>query len=84
MLINFRKAFNTISHNYILKSLEFFNFSDYMINIAETLLTGRHGSVLTDTGQTQNFSFDSGTPLEGVAFADGTSKFINELQTNPK
>ena len=33
-----------------------------MINVAETLLTGRCGSVLTDTGQTPNFSFDSGTP----------------------
>merc|ERR1711911_14803 len=62
VLIDFRKAFDTISHNYILKSLKFFNFSDYMINVAETLLTGRCGSVLTDTGQTPNFSFDSGTP----------------------
>ena len=31
VLIDFRKAFDTISHNYILKSLKFFNGSDYMI-----------------------------------------------------
>ena len=47
-LAEFLKAFNTISHNYILKSLKFFNFCDYMIYVVETLLTGRCASVLTD------------------------------------
>ena len=55
VLIDFRKAFDTISHSYILKSLKFFNFSDYMIDVAETLLTGRRGSVLIDTGFFANF-----------------------------
>ena len=42
-LIDFRKAFDKVSHRFILESLAFFNFGPNFIAQIKTLLSGRRG-----------------------------------------
>jgi hypothetical protein len=46
LLIDFSKAFDSISHDYIYESLKFFNFREYFIKIVKTMLTGRTCTVI--------------------------------------
>ena len=59
--IDFTKAFDCISHDYVISVLKFFNFGDKMLKMAKTLLSGRTGSIITEDGLSPSFPFLSGT-----------------------
>ena len=61
ILVDFTKAFDRVSHDFVSSVLEFFNFGPKMMQIAKTLLTGRHGSIITEAGLSPSFAFNSGT-----------------------
>lgn len=86
-LIDFRKAFDTISHNYIIETLKFFNFGEKMINITKTLQSGRCGSILTEDGHSPTFNFDSGiaqgAPESAYLFCIGLEPLLIKLKLCP-
>jgi hypothetical protein len=53
ILIDFSKAFDSISHSYIYESLSFFNFGKYFIKMVRTMLTGRTCTVMIDGFETK-------------------------------
>ena len=61
MLCDFRKAFDSIGHEFLLKTLKFFNFGDNFIKIIKTIITGRVGNILIDNIPNSAFDFLSGT-----------------------
>jgi exonuclease III len=69
--IDFRKAFDTLSHSFIIESLKFFGFGDHMLNIIKTILTGRVGAILTEDGLSKIFEF-----LSGSGQGDSISAFL--------
>ena len=67
LLIDFSKAFDSISHNYIYESLSFFNFGDYFIKIVKTMLTGRTCTVMIDGFETKSFKIERCVPQGDTA-----------------
>ena len=54
--IDFKKAFDSVCHDFIIASLQYFGFGPIMMNIARKILSGRVGSV----GAGDCFSFSQG------------------------
>ena len=50
LAIDFKKAFDSVSHEYILEILKFFNYSDYMIKIVRTTMKKKIAGILTESG----------------------------------
>ena len=69
--IDFKKAFDSVGHEFIIETLKFFNFSPYMIKIFECLCKGREGTILTEEGFTKFFNIAC-----GVAQGDSPSGLI--------
>ena len=67
ILIDFSKAFDSISHDYIYESLKKFNFGDYFIKIVKTMLTGRTCTVMVDGYETNPFRIERGVPQGDTA-----------------
>ena len=67
LLIDFSKAFGSISHNYIYESLSFFNFGEHSIKIVRTMLTGRTCTVMIDGFETKSFKIERGVPQGDTA-----------------
>ena len=67
LLIDFSKAFDSISHDYIYESLKFFNFGEYFIKIVKTMLTGRTCTVMVDGYETKPFRIERGVPQGDTA-----------------
>ena len=67
LLIDFSKAFDSISHDYIYETLRFFNFGDYFIKIVKTMLTGRTCTVMIDGFETKPFNIERGVPQGDTA-----------------
>ena len=67
LLIDFSKAFDSISHAYIYETLKFFNFGDYFIKIVKTMLTGRTCTVMIDGYETKPFNIERGVPQGDTA-----------------
>lgn len=61
VLLDFSKAFDNIEFDFMIKTLRFFGFGNYMIQILRTILTGRTGGILTKEGLTELFEFLSGS-----------------------
>ena len=61
VLCDFSKAFDKIEHDFMTKTLLFFGFGQYMIQILKTILTGRVGGILTKEGLTALFDFLCGS-----------------------
>ena len=61
VLCYFSKAFDKIEHDFMTKTLLFFGFGQYMIQILKTILTGRVGGILTKEGLTALFDFLCGS-----------------------
>ena len=59
--IDFKKAFDSVGHDFILATLKYFGFGPIMINIARTILSGRVGGIITAEGLTRLFFFLSGS-----------------------
>ena len=86
-LIDFRKAFDSISHNYVIETLNFFNFGEKILNITKTLQSGRCGSILTEDGHSPTFNFLSGiaqgAPESAYLFCIGLEPLLIKLKMCP-
>ena len=49
LVIDFKKAFDSLSHEYLLEILKFYNISPYMIAIFETMIKNKQADILTDS-----------------------------------
>ena len=61
LLLDFSKAFDNISHEYIMTALEFFNFGPYMRSLVKLIITGKVGSIDLGDMLSPSFIFESGT-----------------------
>ena len=57
LLIDFSKAFDSISHEFIYESLTFFNFGPYFIKIVKTMLSSRKCNLMIDGYPTKQFKY---------------------------
>jgi len=64
--LDFSKAFDKLSHEFILKSLEFFNFGPVFINLIKTILSNRYAYIQNLDNHTLRFLIGSGVP-QGLA-----------------
>ena len=78
MAIDFKKAFDSILHEYILEILKFFNYSDYMIKIVRTTMKKKMASIMSESGIITFFEI-----LCGVAQGDSPSGLIFILALEP-
>lgn len=73
LAIDFAKAFDTVSHDYIIEILRFLNFSPYMIKIFKTMCNIKKACILTESGQPHFLTFFLGwhkaTPLQVSSFS---------------
>ena len=74
LCIDFTKAFDTISHDFVPKVLAWFNFPPSFISMIKTISTGRTGHILTPGGTSPPFPFECGS-----AQGDGPSPLIFNL-----
>ena len=78
ILIDFKKAFDSVSHVYLIELLTFFNISPHMIKIFKTMLNGKMAGIQTSDGLTEIFMI-----LVGVAQGDSPSGLIFLLALEP-
>ena len=78
LAIDFKKAFDSVSHEYILEILKFFNYSDYMIKIVRTAMKKKIASIMTESGIISFFEI-----LCRVAQGDSPSGLIFILALEP-
>ena len=78
LAIDFKKAFDSVSHEYILEILKFFNYSDYIIKIVRTTMKKKIAGIMTESGI---FTFLE--ILCGVAQGDSPSGLIFMLALEP-
>ena len=78
LAIDFKKAFDSLSHEYILEILKFFNYSDYMIKIVRTTMKKKIAGIITESGVIDFFEI-----LCGVAQGDAPSGLIFILVLEP-
>jgi hypothetical protein len=71
LLIDFSKAFDSISHDFIYETLEFFNFGSYFIKIVKTMLNSRKCNIMVDGHTTKQFNI-----LRGVPQGDTASPYL--------
>jgi len=70
--VDFKKAFDSISHDYMMNVLRFFGFGDYMINFVKTCTMGRSARIYLDNG-----NLSEPFPLErGNAQGDSPSPLL--------
>jgi hypothetical protein len=62
LLIDFSKAFDSINHIFIYKTLQFLNFGPYFINMLITLLNSRKCNLMVDGYPTKQFKILRGVP----------------------
>ena len=58
LAINFKKAFDSVSHEYILEMLKCFNYSDYMIKIVRTTMKKKIAGIMTESNIITIFGLD--------------------------
>ncbi len=76
--LDIRKAFDTISHNYLLEAYKFFNFGDNIIKWLQILGTNRRACITLENGLfTKFFDLERGTAQNrrAYAFADDANIF---------
>ena len=78
LAIDFKKAFDSVSHEYILEILKFYNYSDYMIKIVRTTMKKKMAGVMTESGISTFFEV-----LCGVAQGDSPSGLLFILCLEP-
>ena len=59
--IDFSKAFDKLSRQYMLKVLKLYNFGPYFTKMVKVALTDRIGYIVTPEGKTRNFMIEDGT-----------------------
>ena len=78
LAIDFKKAFDSVSHEYIIEVLKFLNYSDYMLKIVKTTMNGRRAGIMTESGVKSFFDI-----LCGVAQGDSPSGLIFIIVLEP-
>ena len=78
LAIDFKKAFDSVSHEYILEILKFFNYSEYMIKIVRTTMKKKMAGIMTESGIITFFEV-----LCGVAQGDSPSGLLFILCLEP-
>ena len=78
ILIDFKKAFDTVLHDYLIELLTFFNVSPHMIKIFKTMLNGKMAGIQTSDGLTEIFMI-----MVGVAQGVSPSGLIFLLALEP-
>ena len=78
VLIDFKKAFDSVSHEYLIELLTFFNVSPHMIKNFKTMLNGRMARIQTSDSLSYIFLI-----LVGVAQGDSPSDLIFLLALEP-
>ena len=71
LLIDFSKAFDSINHEFIYESLNFFNFGPYFVKIVKTMLNSRKCNLMIDGYPTKQFRI-----LRRVPQGDTASPYI--------
>ena len=71
LLIDFSKAFDSINHEFIYETLNFFNFGPYFVKIVKTMLNSRKCNLMIDGYPTKQFKI-----LRGVPQGDTASPYI--------
>ena len=66
-MIDFSKGFDSSSHDYIYKTLSYFNFGEYFIKIVRTMLTGRTCTVMIDGFEMKPFKIEREVPQGDTA-----------------
>ena len=61
LLVDFSKAFDSISHKFIYEALEFFNFGNYFISVIKTMLNNRSCTLMIDGFETKRFQVERGS-----------------------
>ena len=67
LLVDFSKAFDSISHTFIFDTLSYFNFGPKFINIIKTMLSNRQCTVMIDGTETESFNIERGVPQGDTA-----------------
>ena len=87
ILLDFAKAFDKIEHDFMVKTLIFFGFGNYMIQVLKTILTGRVGGILTKEGLTALFEFlcgsGQGDSASATLFILGIEILLIRLKLDP-
>ncbi len=60
LFLDFRKAFDTVSHNFIFDSLKFFGFRQYFIKSVKTMYCGSNSSIKLANGTSPRFEINRG------------------------
>ena len=86
-MVDFAKAFDTVNHQFLLDTLEFFNFGENFINMTKTILSGRRGGILVDGEVGSIFNFETGSgqgdPPSALYFILGIELLILRLRSTP-
>ena len=67
LLVDFSRAFDSISHSYIYETFSFLNFGNNFINIIRTMLTKRCCNLMVDGYLTSSFKIERGVPQGDTA-----------------
>ena len=70
-------VFDSINQEYIFKTLSFFNFGQYFINIVKTMLNNRLCALMIDRYEMKTLKIERGV-------YNGTRNSASEYQTRPK
>jgi hypothetical protein len=65
LLIDFSKAFDSINHEFIYESLNFFNFGPYFVKIVKTMLNSRKCNLMIDGYPTKQCSCGCANDVPG-------------------
>ena len=90
--VDWKKAFDSVSHDFIIKALEHFNFSNHFINIITKWLSNRKSCIVVDGFPSEYFDIRRGIPqgdaVSGYIFIIVMEILILRLRTtthaNPK
>ncbi len=75
LMVDFIKAFDSVEHNFIKKSMEFFNIGPVLVGMVMTLLTERKACISLRDRYTGTFNIERGTPQ-----GDRSSPYIFVIQ----
>ena len=67
LLVDFSKAFDSISHSYIYETFQFLNFGNHFINMIKTMLSKRCCNLMVDGFLTSPFNIERSVPQGDTA-----------------
>lgn len=81
VFIDFKKAFDTVSHDKLLFKLKFYGLGDKLLNVANSLLKNRHQCVIINNTQSNFVAVRSGVAQGSVLGPLWFLLYINEIPT---